>query len=192
MIYGFVKHVFRFLSIILFTVKVTGYDNIPSEGRVVLCSNHFNFWDPVLIAAFMKRKVHFMAKAELFQYPILKWILTRLGAFPVKRGVGDRKALKSAIDLLENDKVFGIFPEGTRSKTGEIQKGEPGLSYIALKGKSPIIPIGIVGNYKLFSNIQINIGQPMNLEHYYEKKVSSDELQEISDRVIEQIISLRK
>lgn len=192
MFYTIVRTILKFITILLYRPKVIGIEKVPSTGRIIVCSNHYNFWDPILIASIIPRKVHFMAKAELFEKPVLSWALPKVGAFPVKRGQADRKAIKWAIELLENDKVLGIFPEGTRSKTGELQKGEPGISFIAVKGKSPIIPIGISGSYKLFKPLVVNVGEPMTIEQSPERKLSSEELQDFSDRIMELIALLQQ
>ena len=99
----------------------------------------------------MSREVCYMGKEELFSNPVMAWVCRNLHVFPVKRGAADKSAIKTAIKLLKDGKCLGIFPEGTRSKTGKLGKAEPGVSLIAAMTKAPIIPAAIVNTEKIFS-----------------------------------------
>lgn len=108
-------------------------------------------WDPPFLGTFIDREVNFMGKEELFKNPVMAAICRGLHVFPVKRGAADKAAIKTAVKILKNGDCLGIFPEGTRSKTGKIGKAEPGVSLIAAMTKSPIIPAAIVNTDKIFS-----------------------------------------
>lgn len=166
-----------------------GIENIPSGG-VIIAANHISLWDPPLVgAAIPDRRIHFMAKEELFSNKIFGWIISRLGAFPVKRGAADRTAIRTAITLLETGNILGIFPEGTRSKNGKLGQPEPGLALLAVKAGVPVIPTAIIGTNKIFSNgcllpkFKIIFGKPLQFDRTTEsmEAMSSRVMAEISD-----------
>lgn len=143
MIYTLVKNLFKILFTIFLRLKVEGTENIPKDGPLVIASNHLSLLDPPVLGTAATRKVHFMAKEELF-VPVLGTIYKILGAFPVRRGGADRAAIKHGIDILESGQVLAIFPEGTRSKTGELGKAQPGALMMASKAKATIVPACIM------------------------------------------------
>ena len=143
MIYTLVKNLFKILFTIFLRLKVEGRENIPKDGPLVIASNHLSLLDPPVLGTAATRKVHFMAKEELF-VPVLGTIYKILGAFPVRRGGADRAAIKHGIDILESGQVLAIFPEGTRSKTGELGKAQPGALMMASKAKATIQPASSV------------------------------------------------
>ncbi len=124
MLYGFLQYFFRLIFYTLFRTRVYGRENIPAEGAVILAANHASNIDPPLMASLIERPVSYMAKIELFENPIFGAAIRRCHAFPVKRGESDRGAIKAAVTVLKEGRVLGLFPEGTRSKTGELQKAE--------------------------------------------------------------------
>lgn len=177
----------RFYLKLLYKFDVRGKDNIPAKGPVILISNHISNLDPVIVGCAIDRIVYYMAKEELFDNNFAGKILSLLGAFPVKRDSSDRKALKKGIDILKNQEVLGIFPEGTRSLDGEIGKGLPGAAYIALKSDAIVIPVGIVSEYKLFQPIIIKFGKPILLDKYKTDKISSEKTIEVTEYMMERI-----
>ncbi len=188
--YKVVKISVRFLLSLIYKIEIIGKENIPNEGKAIVCSNHFNNLDPVVIGTYLPRKINYMAKEELFSSKPMAAILKRLGVFPVRRGGADISAIKSALKILKNENALGIFPEGTRSKTGEMLKAKPGLAMIGIKSKSPIVPIAIIGDYKPFRKIKIIIDNPIEFTEYYNKKMSIDEYQQISQNVLDHIREL--
>lgn len=181
---------FRFIFSTFYRWQVIGAEHIPKEGPVILCCNHLSLWDPPLLGSGIDRQVHFMAKEELFRIPVISFLITKFGAFPVKRGAGDRGAIRATLKLLEEGKIFGIFPEGTRSKTGELGAGMPGVSMFALKSDAAVIPVAIIGPYKLFRLIKIVYGQPIDLSALRERKTDSETLRETTDLIMSHIQSL--
>lgn len=158
-----------------YDVKIIGKDNIPKDEGVLLCCNHIHLMDPPFLGSFIDRPVHYMAKAELFETPILKTLLPKLNAFPVKRGASDKQALRQGLKILKDKNVLGIFPEGTRSETGEIQKGLAGVGFFALKTDAKVVPSAIIGPYKLFQPLKVVYGKPLDFSDLKESKVSSEE-----------------
>lgn len=167
--------------------KIYGVENIPDSGSVILISNHISNFDPVVVICSTDRQIHYMAKEELFKVPILGKLLSIYGTFPIKRGGNDRKAIKTGLEILKKGKVLGIFPEGTRSKTGVIGQGLPGAALFALKSDAIVIPIGIASTYKYFKPITINFGKPINLDTFKKEKISSDDLIDAINYMMEQI-----
>lgn len=185
---------FRFLFRVFFALfyrwQVIGRENVPEQGAVILCCNHISNLDPPLLGSAMERQVHFMAKEELFRMPIISFLVTQFGALPVKRGASDRAAIRNTLKILEEGKMFGIFPEGTRSKTGELGPGLSGASLFALKSEAQVIPVAIIGPYKLFRPIRIVFGQAIDFSRYREEKASADVLKEATNAIMAEIKKL--
>jgi len=146
-------------------IKVEGRENIPEEGPIIIACNHISLWDPVIVGCTMPRQVFFMAKEGLFEKPVLGRLLKGLGTFPVKRGRGDISAIKTSLAILKDNKVLGIFPEGTRSKSGDIQEAMAGIVLIMEKSRAPVLPVRVYGSRGLLSEKRgiagIIIGEPV-------------------------------
>lgn len=125
---------------VAYRVSYVGVENLPAKGGFVLASNHITALDPVLLGAFLKHKICFMAKEELFKNKFIAKVLKGLGAFPVTRGAGDMSAVQMAVDVIHREDVFAIFPEGTRSKDGKLRRLKTGAIYIASETKADIVP----------------------------------------------------
>ena len=165
MIYTIVKGLLKLIFTVVLRLKIEGRENIPKDGPLVIASNHLSLLDPPVLGTAATRKVHFMAKEELF-VPVLGTIYKILGAFPVRRGGADRVAIKHGIEILESGNVLAIFPEGTRSKTGELGKAQPGALMMASKVKATIVPACIIGtDYKrhgrIWPKVTVRFGKPM-------------------------------
>lgn len=165
----------------VFRYRVEGRENVPAHGGVLLVANHASLLDPPLLGNSVSRPVHFMAKGDLFKKPFLKWALPRVKAFPVHRGGADRAAVRRAIELLQSGEVVGLFPEGTRTKTGQLLPFQRGAGLIALRANVPVVPVALIGTFKPFSKkglwpqrFIVKIGQPIDLSSIqsdYEEKV---------------------
>ncbi len=166
MMYKFVVGFLRLLVSIIWGVQVEGAENIPHNAGAIVAGNHTTWFDPVAIAVAIKRPVHFMAKAELFKNPFLNWLFTKVNAFPVKRGLGDRHAIRTAQERVMTGNLVGMFPEGTRNKTGdELLPLQGGATLISIKTGVPVIPV-VVYEFKLSRirrPIKVTIGKPVNL-----------------------------
>jgi 1-acyl-sn-glycerol-3-phosphate acyltransferase len=135
---------------IAWRIKWIHADRVPAEGPVVMVANHRSFVDPFAVGLGLswRRPVHFMAKAEMFKYP-LKVLLVVLNSFPVQRGGADRAAIRQAMDLLAENRILGMFPEGTRVHEGEAAQAQAGAAFIALKTGTMIVPVGLIGTEKV-------------------------------------------
>jgi 1-acyl-sn-glycerol-3-phosphate acyltransferase len=161
----------RVIIPLLIKLRVAGVQNVPKEGPVILVSNHLNWTDIPLVGLRVMRRTHFMAKSELFQKALLKWLVIGLGAFPVRRGEADRQAIKQAEEVLKAGQVLVIFPEGTRSRARMMKEGLPGAALIAMRSGAPVVPVGIYGSerFKLWhvwpfrTRVTLTYGKPFTL-----------------------------
>ncbi len=172
----------------LYRFEVIGAENFPKEGGILLCSNHIHALDPPVVGMTAPRTVHFMAKEELFKAPILGPILPKVNAFPVKRGMSDREALRTALKILKSGEVVGLFPEGTRSTDGVLKKGLSGAGFFALRGNADVMPCAIIGPYKAFRKVRVVYGEPIRMEPFRERKASVDEVTEAIMGSIQKIL----
>lgn len=159
---------------LFFRIKVNGKENLPKTGGVIMMSNHISAYDPPLLAAIFSRPVRFMAKKELFENPIIRFVLFLDGAFPVDRSKNDITAVKKALSILKEKEVLGLFPEGTRRPEGNLGTPKSGSVMLALKSGVPILPVGIK-NVKTKGRITINIGEPFKLEQFSGKRLSKED-----------------
>ncbi|QHT60516.1 1-acyl-sn-glycerol-3-phosphate acyltransferase [Paenibacillus lycopersici] len=187
MLYSICRRMLRILYAVLFRFEASGLENIPSSGPVVLCSNHISLLDPTTVGTKVDRKVHYMAKAELFDVPLFGPFIRSLGAFPVKRGGVSKEAIRTAIALLKEGKVMGIFPEGSRSAAGD-SAGKKGAAMIALKSGAVVIPVAIIGKYGIFRKMRIKYGKPIDMSDFIQDS-SSDTLERVTETIM---INIRK
>jgi 1-acyl-sn-glycerol-3-phosphate acyltransferase len=173
-LYKFCRAIAKVLFKIFYRVKVVGEITLPEDKGYIICSNHIHAIDPGFIGCFTKRPISFMGKKELFEKPILGWFFRKIDGFPVDREKGDIGAVKTAIEILNNNKVMAMFPEGTRSKTGELGEFKRGAAVIALRANAPIVPVKIEGNYKLFSKMTLKIGSPVFVTKENQKTIMND------------------
>ena len=182
MFYKIFKALCRIWYGIIFRTRVIGAENIPQNGAFILAANHVSNWDPPFLGTFIEREVCYMGKEELFKNPVMAWICRHLYVFPVKRGAADKTAIKTAVKILRDGKCLGIFPEGTRSKTGKLGKAEAGVSLIAAMTKAPIIPAAIVDTEKIFSRavkfprLAVVYGAPMKFSGSTKDKAALQEI----------------
>ena len=165
-LYAFGKFLLRPFYKILYRYKVKNNNTIPAEGGVILASNHMSFADPVLLGLTQKRRLYFMAKSELFSNKFAAAVIRALGAFPVDRGAGDGKAIKTGEDILREGNVMTIFLEGGRTKTGELMRPRSGCALIAQQTQLPVVPCCITKkNFNhVFSRMTIHYGEPLTPE----------------------------
>ena len=200
MLYSLSKIIGRMFLWLYFRVRIEGKENIPTKGGCIIVANHASFIDPFLIAAYIPRQVHYFTYAKYFYARLFHWYCKRTYCIPVKKDGKDISSLKQALRLLKSGELLGIFPEGERSFTGQLGKGEPGTALIAMKAKVPILPVGIQGAYEAFprgsnfprfrSRITVRYGVPFHIEELVEqtKHLENNELQQhITDFIMGKI-----
>ena len=175
---------------------VRGRENVPAEGPLLVVSNHRNNADPpILGAGLARRRIRFMAKIELYKFPF--GIIPRLyGAFPVRRFDADIGALMQAERILRDGGVIGMFPEGTRSRTGRLGQPHPGTALIALRSGAQVLPCAITGTERLKNplvvlakpRITVTIGEPIVFERV--KRPTEEQIAEATDRIFRAIVAL--
>ena len=149
---------------VFYRYKFINNNSIPHDGAYIIASNHMSFSDPVLLGLGQRRRLFFMAKQELFKNKFFAGLIRALGAFPVERGAGDGKAIKTGEDLIKEGNVMTIFIEGGRTKTGEFMRPRSGCALVAQQMQVPVIPacITITGNPKhRFAKRVIHFGDPL-------------------------------
>jgi len=177
--------------------EVKGKGLAAPEGPLIVVSNHISAADPFVLAASLPRRIIFMGKEELFRSLPGRMLYRSLGAFPVRRGYHDRKALRRASKVLERGHVLGMFPEGTRGSDIYMKRGHAGTALIALRVGAPLLPVGITGTENLKGigdlfrrpRITVNIGEPFYLTTP-PGKLTAARLSEATDLIMEHIAAL--
>jgi len=198
MFYYIAKAIVWLLLKIFWRMEVIGTENVPERGGVIIASNHVSYLDPVVLGASTKRKIHFIAKKEVFNNIFSSIFLKSLNAFPVDRKKIDMPAFKKTISILVEGGILGIFPEGTRSINGELQELKLGVVKIAMKAGVPIIPVGIIGTHKIYphgkifpvlfkNKITVYFGAPQYFDKHNikDKKYQKEALNGISQKIRE-------
>ena len=172
-----------------FPLKIEGLENFDMEQPFVLCANHRSNWDAVALLVACPRQLHFMAKEELFRFKPLGWLLKKVGAFPVKRHQADLNAIKTAVSVLKNGDVLGIFPQGTRSDDMNDDAAKAGAVVIANMAHTPVLPAAIISDYKLFHKTTLRFGK---MYHFNEerKKLTNEERQALAAELMGEIRKL--
>lgn len=158
-------------------LKIIGGENVPRKGSAVIVCNHLSLVDPFVVGFGANRMVNFMGKEELFRTPVLGFLIRKVGAFPVDRAKRDPTSMRVALSVLKGDELLGMFPEGTRSTTGEMLELRAGAARLASRTRTPIIPAAVVntdralppGKWIRPARIAVQFGKPFELIELYEK-----------------------
>ncbi len=180
---------------LLYRYKVKNKGSIPAEGGVILASNHLSFADPVLLGLCEKRRLYFMAKKELFRNRFAAAVIRALGAFPVERGAGDGKAIKTGEEILREGNVMTIFLEGGRSKTGDLIRPRSGCALLAQQTGFPVVPCCITKRSfnRMFSKTIIHFGEPISFEEFgFTAECGRRELRNATNKIMDEIKRMRE
>ena len=188
----------------VFIRNINGKENLPKKGGYILAANHASYLDIIALStalmALRGKEVRYLGKKELVSSPIIRWLFKTGGQIIFDREAEGQKALHDAISALKKEEVIGIYPEGTRSLTGKLQKGKTGVARLALWARVPVVPVGIKGTFKLMpkgkimpkfkKSIVVNIGTPIYLNKYYSKKMTKKLLRQLTTNVMVEIAKL--
>jgi 1-acyl-sn-glycerol-3-phosphate acyltransferase len=194
MVYELVRVVLTPILLVFYRTRCIDSDKVPFEGPAVVTPNHFSFFDHFFVAVYLRRKVHFMAKSQLFKRPA-QFIFTHGGVFPVLRGRRDEEAFKTAHTILERGGLVVMYSEGGRSRSGDLGEAKPGIGRIALESGVPIVPTAIAGsadvrNWKRlqFPKVTVQYGDPIRFEVVEDP--SREQAQAAADVIFESVKAL--
>lgn len=181
----------------LLRMEVLGEEHVPRTGPAVLASNHRSFWDIPVHVVGTPRPVMFMAKRELFKGPVVRWTLRRLGGFEVRREIADVRAIDTALALLERGEMVVLYPEGTRSRTGEMLPFLKGAAWLALLTGAPIIPCGLMGTERRVGGkrpfrrrVRVAFGPPIAVEREPDAMARREKSEQLTERLLAAIDDL--
>jgi 1-acyl-sn-glycerol-3-phosphate acyltransferase len=190
--YTFARLVLTLPTILIYRLRAIGVGNVPRRGALVLAPNHFSQMDHFFVGVYLRRKIRFMAKSQLFGPPVLTYIYKHGGVFPVRRGHKDEEAFKTAYELLDQGEMLLVYAEGGRSRSGEMGEPKPGVGRIALESGVPIVPVAIHGSARVrgwkrlrFPKVTIEFGEPLTfaIEGEPSRERQLEAATEIFDRV---------
>jgi 1-acyl-sn-glycerol-3-phosphate acyltransferase len=186
MMYAFIRAMAQLIFRIRYRYEVQGRENIPPSGAYLICANHVHALDPVMISMHIKRRPHYMSKAELFKKPLFAWFLRTMKAYPVERGATDMAAFRTTMSILKKGEGIVIFSQGTRMEGWDDAKA--GVAVFALKSGAPVVPTSIAWEG---SKIKIRYGTPISMEEYKGQKVRSELVDTVMQRVVAGIQELQ-
>jgi len=201
-LYPYARAVLNPLRRFFFNVKVEGLANVPKTGPAILCPNHVSFLDSPFLMLVLPRRITYVGKAEYMDDWKTKWLFPAVGMIPIDRGGGSasERALNAATRVLERGELFGIFPEGTRSRDGVLHRGHTGPARLAFRTGAPIIPVGLRGTRdiqppdavfpRLFTSCSVHFGQPLDVARYRSRPDDHLALRQITDEVMYEIRQL--
>ncbi|MFP5452843.1 MULTISPECIES: lysophospholipid acyltransferase family protein [Parvimonas] len=188
--YRFLVSIVSVLVKLIYRVKINGIENLKDDQPFIISANHIHIFDPVILATLTKRQIFFLSKKELFEKKLFAKFFGKLGVIPIDRDNTDIKAIKSCFRVIRAGNILGIFPEGTRVKTVDINNMKKGVALIALKNKVNILPIHIEGTYRIFSKITVDI-YPMIEINNFENMEDSEAIDKLTEELFNQIYQVK-
>jgi 1-acyl-sn-glycerol-3-phosphate acyltransferase len=166
--YTFVRIILSLPTLLVYRVRAIGVANVPKDGALILAPNHFSQMDHFFIGLYLRRKVRFMAKSQMFGPPVLTYVYKHGGVFPVRRGHHDEEAITTAATILAQGEMLLVYAEGGRSRSGKLKEVKPGIGRIALESGAPVVPVAIQGSEKVrrwkrlsFPKVTVQFGEPL-------------------------------
>lgn len=167
--YTFVRIILSLPTLLIYRVRAIGVDNVPKSGPLILAPNHFSQMDHFFVGLYLRRKVRFMAKSQMFGPPVLTYVYKHGGVFPVRRGHHDEEAIETARTILSQGEMLLVYAEGGRSRSGKLKEVKPGIGRIALESGAPVVPVAIHGSEKVrrwkrlgFPKVTVQFGEPLS------------------------------
>ena len=184
--FAFLRWLIALPLVLVFPARIRGLRNLHIRKGGMLVCNHTSYADPFVLAAYTLRPIHFVAKSEFFENRAFGRLLYWLGAFPIKRDSADIKAIKQCIKVVKQNKVLGIFPEGTSKghTEGMVSEMKRGVALIALKSRVPITPVLIAKKARPFRIQDLRAGAPFTLDDLYDKRLTNEVLDEAAGRIM--------
>jgi 1-acyl-sn-glycerol-3-phosphate acyltransferase len=179
-------------------LSVTGAEHVPDAGPAILAANHRSMWDIPIHVVASPRPIVFMAKSELYKTRALHWVWRVLGGFPVRREMADLRAIDTALAVLESGGIVGIYPEGKRSKHGDMLPFLNGAAWLAVRTGAPIVPAGITGTGKserrlpVPTRVRVAFGPPVQVEREVDPKLRQKRAHELTERLLADISALTR
>ena len=190
--YTLVRLILTWPTILIYRARSIGAENVPRAGPVIVTPNHFSQMDHFFSAVFLRRRVQFMAKSQLFTNPIIKYIFSHGGVFPVRRGYKDAEAFKTAHTVLGRDGAVLMYAEGGRSRTGDLGEPKRGVGKLALESGAPVVPVAIHGSAHVrgwrrlqFPKVTIQYGEPLSFP--VNEDPSREEQQAVANQVFDEV-----
>src|SRR5688572_15195859 len=195
MAYWVVKLLLTPILRFFYRIRVEGLEHVPERGPAILASNHVSFCDSIFLPLVLRRRITFVAKAEYFEDPKTAWFFRAVGQIPVKRGGGSAstRALEAAREVLERGRVFGIYPEGTRSPDGRLYKGHTGVARLALQTGAPVLAVAMIGTPeaqpighampRVFMPVTIRFSRPLTFARLAGRAAEPRALRQITDEI---------
>jgi len=187
-----IKSICYILAKIIYRVEVKGIENIPENTGVIICGNHVHALDaPALVAVCNNKNICFMAKAELFKNPFFRFLGSFYNVFPVTRSKADTDAIKKSLKILKENKVLGIYPEGTRNGMAKGVKPKNGAVNLAIRTGVLIVPFAVVGDFKAFRKVKYIFGEPIDFSRYKENAHDKEVIDILTNELMAKIMELR-
>lgn len=193
--YLFWKMTLGAIAKLAFRLRIEGRTHEPARGPFIVAANHASIIDPPLVGIALRHRAAYMAKHELFEVPVLGLLLRSIGVFPVRRGEPDRRAIRRSLDIVESGGILVMFPEGTRSSDGRLQKPEPGAAMIALRTGTTVLPVAVINSHRIlpkgsrrpnFQQVIVRLGPPVTIPRVV-GRLDHETLEEWGTRIIEAI-----
>jgi len=188
----------QILDRLLLRLHVVGRENIPAAGPVIVIINHISFADPVVVWSIIRRLIIPMAKIEAFDLPVISWMMRVGGTIAVHRGEADMQAVKQALQVLKRGGMVLLAPEGTRSRTHQMQPARDGAAMLALRSGAAVLPVAVTGTHRAKAcwrrlrrvPVSVVVGAPFHLNPAGGKKASREELAELTSQMMNRLAAL--
>jgi 1-acyl-sn-glycerol-3-phosphate acyltransferase len=190
--YTLVRILISLPTLLIYRVRAIGRDKVPASGPLLLAPNHFSQMDHFFVGLYLRRKVRFMAKSQLFGPPVLTYVYKHGGVFPIRRGHRDETAFETAFEILKQGGMLLVYAEGGRSRSGELGTAKPGIGRIALEAGVPVVPVAVHGSAKVrrwkrfrFPKVTVQFGDPISFPA--EESPSRERQLEVATEVFDRV-----